>query len=80
MSNKIDIRAGAVLRRLRVRAGLSQTDLAKKAKLSYKQIAKYETGLNRITISKLFEICEVLGTTPPAFITILHTEINKKRK
>lgn len=80
MPSKIDIKAGAILRRLRLRAGFSQGTLAKAAKVSYQQIAKYENGTDRLTFGRLFKICKILGVTPPEFITILFTEITKVEK
>lgn len=71
MARRVDIAAGKLIRRLRVRAGLSMVELADKAGVTYQQIAKYEKGTNRVTISKLFDICSVLGVSPAEFISIL---------
>ena len=35
-------------------AGLTQSDLGEKVKLTFQQIQKYEKGENRISASKLF--------------------------
>ena len=53
---------GAAIRERRGELGLTQDQLAKKLRLSYQQIQKYETGLNRITAGRLFLISKILFT------------------
>jgi transcriptional regulator with XRE-family HTH domain len=47
---------GANIRYLREAAGLSQQDIAKILGLSYQQVQKYECGLNRFPVEKLFSL------------------------
>ena len=42
--------------------GLSQEDLAKSIGLTFQQVQKYERGTNRISVSRLAEICRALKT------------------
>ena len=48
------------IRKRRLGVGLSQAALAKKLGVSFQQIQKYETGSNRVSASRLFEICKIL--------------------
>jgi len=53
---KIDKLVGQRIRERRTTIGLTQEGLADLLTISYQQIQKYETGANRISISRLFEI------------------------
>lgn len=50
-----------ILRAERIKAGLRQTDLAKRLKVSQSMISKYEVGERRIDLLELREICAALG-------------------
>jgi transcriptional regulator with XRE-family HTH domain len=39
---------------------MSQTDLGEKLGVTFQQIQKYESGRNRVSAARLFEICEAL--------------------
>jgi transcriptional regulator with XRE-family HTH domain len=41
---------------------MTQEQLAAKLSISYQQIQKYETGTNRVSAGRLFEIAQVLDT------------------
>ena len=60
-----DVRVGQALRRERKAAGCSQETLAKAIGVSFQQLQKYERGSNRISASKLFDACKVLGVSLP---------------
>jgi transcriptional regulator with XRE-family HTH domain len=42
----------------------SQVDLGEKLGVTFQQIQKYESGYNRVSAARLFEICEVLDVSP----------------
>ncbi len=67
MPHAVDIHIGARLRALRIRHGMTQTSLADEISLSFQQIQKYETGYNRISASKLFELSQILEVDPAYF-------------
>ncbi len=67
MPHPVDIHVGSRLRAVRVRRGLSQTNLADKLGLTFQQVQKYESGANRISASKLFAISRIMGVTPDYF-------------
>jgi DNA-binding XRE family transcriptional regulator len=56
----IDVYIGARMRDRRVQLKISQTALAKTLGVSFQQVQKYESGSNRVSAARLFEICEAL--------------------
>jgi transcriptional regulator with XRE-family HTH domain len=46
--------------------GMTQQQLAEKVGIKFQQVQKYETGMNRVSASRLYEIAEVLDV-PVAF-------------
>lgn len=84
-SQKIDTLMGRVLRDHRIVAGVTQKELAKASRISFQQIQKYESGANRISISRLFELSHTLAVKPSDLIitveTLLeHTETSNHEK
>ncbi|MBL0948122.1 MAG: helix-turn-helix domain-containing protein [Brevundimonas sp.] len=63
----VDIWVGARIAGLRQALGLSQTSLAERVGVSFQQIQKYETGINRISASRLHQIALALGAEPGSF-------------
>ena len=57
----IDIHVGEQLRALRKAARLSQTELGTSVGVTFQQIQKYETGMNRVSASRLWDIAHALG-------------------
>lgn len=62
---------GNQLRIHRILRGLSQEKLAQVVGLSFQQVQKYERGKNRISASKLFEICRYLKVPMESFMVRL---------
>ncbi len=56
----VDVHVGQRLRLRRKLAGLSQTELGEKIDLTFQQLQKYESGANRISASRLFDLSRVL--------------------
>lgn len=63
----VDFYAGVQLRKRRLDLGMSQKELAEKVKVTFQQIQKYEKGLNRIGVSRLYEFCQILQVKPSYF-------------
>lgn len=61
LARRIDDQVGEKIRARRVEAGMTQQQLAKILKLSYQQVQKYETGANRVSAGRLFEMADKLG-------------------
>lgn len=56
----LDIAMGMRVRLRRKEIGMSQTDLADAVGITFQQIQKYEHGTNRLSFSRLIEICGAL--------------------
>lgn len=79
MAHPVDIHVGQRLKQLRKVRGLSQTDLGNKLELSFQQIQKYETGSNRISASRLFELGQALNVEPVYFFDGFHDDKTSAR-
>mgnify|MGYP006279700201 CR=1 FL=1 len=62
--NEVDRAMGRTLRTFRKAAGLSQAELGRAAGISFQQIQKYETGHNRLSISRLFQLADTMRVDP----------------
>lgn len=60
-TTEMDKKIGSQLRFLREANGFNQAFIGKKIGVSYQQIQKYETGVNRISASTLYKLAFVLG-------------------
>ncbi len=59
----IDQHVGGQLRLRRAQAGLTQTELGAKVGLSFQAVQKYETGENRISASRLYQMARILDVS-----------------
>jgi transcriptional regulator with XRE-family HTH domain len=57
----IDAYIGARMREARLALSMSQETLGKTLSISFQQIQKYESGVNRVSAARLFEICKALN-------------------
>ena len=57
---RVDRHVGERIRHRRAEMGLTQEDLGRVLEISYQQIQKYETGANRISAGRLFEVSRAL--------------------
>lgn len=69
MNDEIDKKIGKRIRELRLIRGISQADLAKESGISFQNMQLYETGKNRITTEKLFELAKILSVDISYFFT-----------
>lgn len=53
----------ALLRDLRLEAGLRQVDVAERLQVNQTFVSKYEKGERRLDLVELQHVCEALGTT-----------------
>ena len=56
----VDIHVGKRIRHRRWMVGMTQQQLAEKVGIKFQQIQKYETGMNRVSASRLWEIARTL--------------------
>ena len=59
--NAIDAYISARMRERRREINMTQDELGKAFGISFQQIQKYEKGVNRVSASRLYEICKVLN-------------------
>src|ERR1700761_8172047 len=56
ISQRVGDHVGERIRIRRTEMGLTQEELARQLSISYQQVQKYETGANRISAGRLYEI------------------------
>lgn len=66
MKHPVDVHVGKRIRHRRWMVGMTQQQLAERVGIKFQQIQKYETGMNRVSASRLWDISEALGV-PVAF-------------
>lgn len=59
-ANAIDKKVGLRVRTRRLEIGMSQERLAEILGVTFQQVQKYEKGVNRIAVSRLFDIANAL--------------------
>ncbi len=60
MKHPVDVHVGKRIRHRRWMVGMTQQQLAEKVGIKFQQIQKYETGMNRVSASRLWDIAEAL--------------------
>ena len=60
MPHRVDIHVGKRVRHRRWLVGMTQQQLAEQVGIKFQQIQKYETGANRISASRLWDIAAAL--------------------
>ncbi|MEM7439593.1 MAG: helix-turn-helix transcriptional regulator [Pseudomonadota bacterium] len=60
MKHPVDVHVGKRVRHRRWMLGVTQQQLGEKVGIKFQQIQKYETGMNRISASRLWDIAEAL--------------------
>lgn len=76
--NPVDIHVGSRIKLQRRLLGLTQEQFAKSLGVTFQQIQKYETGKNRISCSRLFDISLVSGVSLMFFFEEMNVETLKK--
>lgn len=67
MTHPVDVHVGQRIRHHRWMMSMTQQDLAEKVGIKFQQIQKYETGANRVSASRLWDIAEALGVKISCF-------------
>src|SRR5205085_691083 len=57
----IDVHVGSRIRTRRIYLDMRQEELARKVGLTFQQVQKYESGANRVSASRLWEIAAILN-------------------
>ena len=63
IASAVDKYIGARMREQRLALSMSQELLSKHLGVSFQQIQKYESGKNRVSAARLFDICKVLNVS-----------------
>jgi transcriptional regulator with XRE-family HTH domain len=61
MKHPVDAHVGKRIRHRRWMVGMTQQQLAERVGIKFQQIQKYETGMNRVSASRLWDVAEALG-------------------
>lgn len=61
MTHPVDVHVGKRIRHRRWMLGTTQQQLAEAVGIKFQQIQKYETGMNRVSASRLWDIAQTLG-------------------
>ncbi len=67
MVHQVDKHVGQRIRHRRWLVGMTQQQLAEAVGIKFQQIQKYETGANRVSASRLWDISRALGVAPSFF-------------
>lgn len=60
MAHPVDVHVGKRIRHRRWLIGMTQQQLAEKVGIKFQQIQKYETGANRVSASRLWDISDAM--------------------
>ncbi|MEN8831826.1 MAG: helix-turn-helix transcriptional regulator [Pacificibacter sp.] len=72
MKHPVDVHVGKRVRHRRWMIGMTQQQLAEKVGIKFQQIQKYETGMNRVSASRLWDISEALDVPVAFFFDGVH--------
>ena len=71
----VDVHVGVRARMRRTLLGMTQTNLADALGLTFQQVQKYESGKNRISASRLCDLCRVLDVSIEYFFEDMPPEV-----
>ena len=74
MAHPVDVHVGRRIRHRRWLVGMTQQQLAQHVGIKFQQIQKYETGANRVSASRLWDISETLEVPISFFFEGLERE------
>lgn len=73
----VDAHVGKRIRHRRWVIGMTQQQLAEQVGIKFQQIQKYETGANRVSASRLWDIARVLDAPIPFFFEGLDSDTSR---
>ena len=76
----IDRYVGSRMRERRIMLGLTQQQMAELIGVTYQQAHKYETGINRISAGRLYQIAQALGVDISYFFEDVDPERRNRPK
>lgn len=78
MPHPVDVHVGKRIRHRRWLVGMTQQQLAERVGIKFQQIQKYETGANRVSASRLWDIADALDVQISFFFEGLDSEAETK--
>ncbi len=63
MKHPVDVHVGKRIRHRRWMVGMTQQQLGEAVGIKFQQIQKYETGMNRVSASRLWDIADALDVS-----------------
>lgn len=78
MKHAVDVHVGKRIRHRRWVSGTTQQQLADQVGIKFQQIQKYETGMNRVSASRLWDIAAALGVDVAFFFEGLEGNLISK--
>ena len=75
--NPVDVYVGTRIKLRRQALGYSQEKLADLLGTTFQQVQKYERGMNRVSGSRMWDMCCILGVEPTYFYADMPPEIRK---
>lgn len=78
MKHPVDVHVGKRIRQRRWMNGTTQQQLAEAVGIKFQQIQKYETGMNRVSASRLWDIAHSLGVDVSFFFEGLEEQTLNK--
>jgi len=78
MKHPVDVHVGKRVRHRRWMVGMTQQQLGEAVGIKFQQIQKYETGMNRVSASRLWDIAKVMEVPVSFFFEGLEGEESAK--
>ena len=75
MAHPVDLHVGKRIRQRRWLVGMTQQQLAEQVGIKFQQIQKYETGANRVSASRLWDISEAMEVPVNFFFEGIEQEV-----
>lgn len=79
MTHPVDVHVGKRIRHRRWLVGMTQQQLAERVGIKFQQIQKYETGANRVSASRLWDIADALEVPVSFFFEGLDADDTAKQ-
>ncbi|SFR34341.1 Transcriptional regulator, contains XRE-family HTH domain [Yoonia tamlensis] len=79
MKHPVDVHVGKRIRHRRWMNGTTQQQLAENVGIKFQQIQKYETGMNRVSASRLWDIANVLDVPVSFFFEGLGEDVQNDK-
>lgn len=80
MKHPVDVHVGKRIRHRRWVSGTTQQQLADQVGIKFQQIQKYETGMNRVSASRLWDIAHTLNVDVAFFFEGLDSALLRDEK